>query len=129
MVKIMNDIIKKTEELEKKSKEFGFYWLKADSIMQQIHSEHQEIAELLAEEKIDQERLQEEIGDLLHATISLCYYCGFSSEDTLGKALNKFQKRFDKTKELAIEDGNHDLHGKTEVEMMKYWNMAKVIVG
>jgi uncharacterized protein YabN with tetrapyrrole methylase and pyrophosphatase domain len=129
MVKIMSDIIKKTEELEKKSKEFGFYWLEYDSIMEQIHSEHQEIAELLAEEKIDQKRLQEEIGDLLHATISLCYYCGFSSEETLTKALNKFQKRFDKTKELAIEDGNQNLHDKTKVEMMKYWDMAKRIVG
>ena len=97
--------------------------------MQQIHSECREIDELLPTKESNPERLQEEIGDLLHAAISLCVYCGYDTNITLEQALNKFEKRFHQTKYFAAKDGYSNLHGKNMEEMMKYWKMAKEAVG
>ncbi len=123
----MNDIIKKVEKLENEAKEYGFYWPNSDAVMQQIYSECQEVEELL--DHNNSQRLQEEIGDLLHAAMSLCIYCGYDAEITLTKALNKFEKRFNMTRVFAERDGHSSLHGKTMDEMMKYWKMAKETIG
>ena len=123
----MSDILKKVEILEQQAKQYGFYWPNYDAVMQQIRSEILEVEELLDQK--ESKRLEEEIGDLLHAVISLCFYCGYSTEITLERALNKFEKRFNLTRILAAEDGLQNLHGKDMNEMMKYWKMAKNIVG
>lgn len=123
----MKGVIKKVEKLENEAKEYGFYWPNSDAVMQQIYSECQEVQELL--DQGNSQRLQEEIGDLLHAVMSLCVYCGYDTEITLTQALNKFEKRFNMTKFFAESDGHSNLHGKTMDEMMKYWKMAKEAVG
>jgi uncharacterized protein YabN with tetrapyrrole methylase and pyrophosphatase domain len=122
----MTDLLKKVESLEIQAKEYGFYWHNAEQVMQQIHSECKEIEELLDDRNKQSKELQEEIGDLLHAAISLCVYCGYDSKTTLEQALNKFEKRFIMTKYYAKQDGHNNLHGKTVKEMMKYWDMAKM---
>lgn len=123
----MNDIIKKVEIIEKQAKDYGFYWPNTDAVMQQILSECQEVEELL--DKPKSERLQEEIGDLLHATISLCVFCGYDTKVTLEQALNKFEKRFNMTKVFSQKAGHHNMHGQSMNEMMKYWDMAKKSIG
>lgn len=123
------NIIKKIIEVEKQAKDFGFYWPNTDVIMDQILSECQEIDELLKDKNSSPERLQEEIGDLLHAAFSLSFFCGHNPEITLEEALAKFEKRFIQTKELAQKAGHKTLHGKTMNEMMKYWNQAKKKIG
>ena len=123
------DIIKKIVKVENQAKNFGFYWPNTDVIMDQIHSECQEIDELLKDKNSSPERLQEEIGDLLHAAFSLSVYCGHDPENTLEEALAKFEKRFIQTKNLAQEAGHKNLHGKNMKEMMAYWDKAKKQVG
>jgi uncharacterized protein YabN with tetrapyrrole methylase and pyrophosphatase domain len=123
----MSDILKKVETVEEQAKNYGFYWPNADAVMQQIYSECQEVEELL--DTNSHERLQEEIGDLLHAVLSLCTYCGYDTKITLEQALNKFEKRFNMTKTFAQRAGHQDMHGKNMNEMMKYWDMAKKSIG
>lgn len=123
----MNNIIKKVEIVEHQAKEYGFYWPNADAVMQQILSECEEVEELL--DKNESPELQEEIGDLLHAVISLCVYCGYDTKITLEQALNKFEKRFNMTKVFAQEAGYQNMHGQNMEKMMKYWDMAKRSIG
>lgn len=124
-----DDLIKHLEEVELEAKDYGFYWPDSASVMEQIYSECKEVDELLGNNDSSTERLKEEIGDLMHAVFSLCVFCGFDSKDTLEKALNKFKKRFERTKYFAQEDGNYNLHGKNMEEMMKYWKQAKKDLG
>lgn len=123
----MNNIITKVEIVENEAKEYGFYWPNADAVMQQILSECKEVEELL--DKTKPAELQEEIGDLLHAVISLCVYCGYDTKITLEQALNKFEKRFNMTKVFAQKAGYQNMHGQSMDKMMKYWDMAKRSVG
>ncbi len=124
-----NDLIKHLEIIENQAKDYGFYWPNHKEIMKQIRSECEEVEELLADNNSSPARLQEEIGDLMHAIFSLCVYCGFDSKITLEQALAKFEKRFVMTKSFAEEAGHKNLHGQTMEQMMEYWKKAKEVVG
>lgn len=112
-------------ELEIQAKEYGFSWPDTKSIIKQINSEIIEIEELLQDSNHSKDHLQEEIGDLMHAVFSLCIYCNFNPETTLNQAASKFEKRYNKVKELALQDGLKDLRNKSIEESMRYWQRAK----
>lgn len=74
-------------------------------------------------------KLEEEIGDLLHAVFSLTVFCQLSPKITLEKTLTKFEKRLNAVKQLAKENGLTTLENHTFDELMLYWNKAKELVG
>jgi uncharacterized protein YabN with tetrapyrrole methylase and pyrophosphatase domain len=117
-------LLKQTEELEISAKEFGFYWERIEQLIEQIQSECLEVKE--AWENNDNAHLQEEIGDLIHATISLAVFCQFDPHETLANSLEKFQKRYNHVVHLAKEDGHSDLKQQPMDILMHYWNRAKV---
>jgi diguanylate cyclase (GGDEF)-like protein len=117
------DVLNKLTNLEKQAAEFGFKWELTTQIMQQIQSEVAEIEVHLKDG--DQEKLQEEIGDLLHAVFSLCVFCGFDPEETLANSVNKFERRFEAIQELATEKGLSTLNGMSFQELMMMWDKAK----
>lgn len=126
----MSDVIKKIIDLEKQAKEYGFYWPDSKSVMKQIKSEYDEVSELLFDDYSASlnEDLAEEIGDLLHAVFSLCIFLNFNPDEILDNSVNKFKKRFDLTKKIALEDGHVDMRGKNIQVMMKYWDKAKKVI-
>lgn len=88
------DIFKKLELLEKEAADFGFAWPNENTIIKQVLSECEEIQQELqlsnAERSNLRLKLQEEIGDLLHAAFSLCVFCGFATKETLTKCQARF---------------------------------------
>lgn len=124
-------LLDKAVLLEKEASDFGFEWENHEQIMAQIRSECQEIHEQLTPETraINQQALQEEIGDLLHAAFSLCVFCNFSPKDTLEKTLNKFERRLHAVKAIAAEQGLDTLKGHTFDALMDVWQEAKGRVG
>lgn len=124
------NILEKLTCLENEAENFGFKWENPHQIMAQIQSECVEINEHLdfsePENKI---RLQEEIGDLLHAVFSLCVFCKFDPEETLTNSVDKFERRFNAVKILAQESGLKELSGMSFDELMHFWNKAKNKVG
>lgn len=126
----MSDILDKVTEMEIKAADFGFNWENPQQILEQITSECQEVQEALALHKEDllqksKDELQSEIGDLMHATMSLCVFCNFSIEETLEKNLLKFQKRFAEVVRLAHEAGHTTLQGQSFEKLMEFWQKAK----
>ena len=117
--------------LEEEAFQFGFKWQSSDQIMNQIHSECEEIKEHLDQgiSKSNQAALQEEIGDLLHAVFSLCIFCNFSPRVTLGQTLSKFEKRLRAVKLIAEERELMNLEGLPFDELMHIWDKAKELVG
>jgi len=75
----------------------------------------------------DQNKLQDEIGDLLHAVFSLCVFNGLNPHDTLTRSVEKFERRFNAVQQLAIEDGLSTLQGKSFDDLMTYWDKAKCL--
>lgn len=120
-------IFKKLSILEKEASDFGFAWETTEQLTSQIQSELTEIKAHFNDQ--NKSKLQEEIGDLLHAAFSLCIFCGLDAEQTLKDSVTKFERRFLSVKQLAAKDNLHTLKGKNFKELMLYWDQAKKLVG
>ncbi len=120
-------LLEKITRLEKEAEDFGFKWEKVNQIMAQIHSECDEITVHLNDPASDPDKtkLQEEIGDLLHAVFSLCVFCKLSPQATLEKTLAKFERRLEAVKQIAKAQGLNSLEGRSFDELMGYWEKAK----
>lgn len=119
------DIFERMVASENEASQFGFKWESADQITDQIRSEISEIHVHLKDH--DQTKLQEEIGDLLHAAFSLCVFCQFDPHETLTMSIDKFTRRLQNVKKLANAQGLQSLHGKSFAELMDLWNKAKLM--
>ena len=122
-------ILEKIVTLENEADAFGFRWENASQIIDQIESECQEIREELKTCSNSHEnlKLQEEIGDLFHAVFSLCVFCQFDPETTLGRTTDKFERRLHFVKQIAREEGYSSLEGFSFEDLMKIWSKAKVM--
>jgi uncharacterized protein YabN with tetrapyrrole methylase and pyrophosphatase domain len=110
--------------LEKEACQFGFEWPNETVIIEQVMAECREIKEAI-EKKEMPERIQEEIGDLIHSSISLCLFAGFDVDETLNKINHKFGKRMQAIKKLTHELGLENLKGQSFDFMMELWRKAK----
>lgn len=117
------NILKKLTALEHEASHIGFKWEAAEQIVSQIQSELSEIDVHLKDG--NKEKLQEEIGDLLHAVFSLCVFCQFEPEQTLEYSVDKFERRFKAVKKLAAEQGLTTLQGLPFSQLMEFWDQAK----
>lgn len=106
------------------ARNFGFEWPHKEMIIDQAISECHEIFDAINEGE-PEERVQEEIGDLLHTAISLCIFAGFDVEQTLAKVTTKFAKRMTAMHELAKQRGLSSLSGQSMDFMLELWHEAK----
>ncbi|WP_039376665.1 MazG nucleotide pyrophosphohydrolase domain-containing protein [Parachlamydia acanthamoebae] len=116
-------LFKRIEELEMDAQNFGFYWEHINQLVEQIQSECIEVQE--AWQKNNRQHLQEEIGDLLQAAVSLAVFCKLDPHATLLKSIEKFQKRYAALVALAKEDGHANLQQQSMEVLSHYWEKAK----
>jgi uncharacterized protein YabN with tetrapyrrole methylase and pyrophosphatase domain len=117
-------LLKQVEKQELVAKEFGFYWENLHQLIEQIQNECVEIQDALDKDNIS--HLQEEIGDLIQAAVSLAVFCQFDPCETLSKSIEKFQRRYDTVVQLAQSEGYENLHKQSFEILMDYWNRAKL---
>ena len=70
------------------------------------------------------DKLLNEVGDLLFAIVSLARLSGFSAEEALTLSIENFIERFKRTEQLIIKDGKDMKTLQTE-EVDQYYNEAK----
>lgn len=116
--------LQKIIQSEDDARKFGFDWPNQFMILDQIIDECRDIREEI-DQGGNEEKTQEEIGDLLLASISLCVFSGFNVEETLEKTNNKFSERMRILKELAKSRGLENLHGQPIEHMISLWKEAK----
>lgn len=121
-LKALNDLLM----LEKDARAFGFDWPNEIMIIEQAMDECREIKEAIVNQE-ERERIQEEIGDLLHSVVSLCDFTGFDIEETLVKVNSKFGNRMQAIKQLTYDVGLPNLKGQSFEFMLELWRKAKVI--
>lgn len=110
--------------LEQDAREFGFDWPDHFMILDQIIDECREVREEIDQDS-NREKLQEEIGDLLHSVISLCIFSRFDALETISKTNAKFSKRMQLLKELTKQKGLEDLQGQSIDFMLSLWREVK----
>lgn len=98
----------------------GFDWPDWQGPMAKVQEEIEELQEAMKSD----EGIEEEFGDTVFALVNLARFLKLDPEDSLRKAVHKFQTRFEKMVELALQE-REKLENMTLEEMDVYWERAK----
>lgn len=99
----------------------GFDWPDIEGPIAKVQEELRELQEAMN----SGEGIEEEFGDILFALVNLARFLKLEPEDSLRKAVHKFQNRFEKMAQLSLETGGK-LGNMTLEEMNFYWEKAKI---
>ena len=111
--------------VQERASRVGFDWKSAQDAFLKVKEEIKEIEQLLYKSQ-SQEKLQEEIGDLLFAVVNVIRLLNIDPEITLRETIEKFIQRF-KYIESKITEQNKSLHEVTLDEMESLWKESKRI--
>ncbi|MBU3663687.1 MAG: nucleoside triphosphate pyrophosphohydrolase [Bacteroidetes bacterium] len=114
----------KAYRMQEKAAQVGFDWATSDQVWGKVE---EELGELKAElvQPDNQEKSQQEFGDLLFSLINLARKSSLNPDDALEYTNQKFMKRFMYIEESAKAQGKNLLNMSLE-EMDAIWNEAKL---
>jgi ATP diphosphatase len=111
-------------KLSQKAAKVGFDW---DDIQDVVDKVHEEIEEVLTEARApmqSQDRLEDEIGDVLFAVVNMARKLKVDPEAALRRTNKKFEQRF-RYIEQQIAADNKDITKTPLAELEKHWQAAK----
>jgi tetrapyrrole methylase family protein/MazG family protein len=101
--------LQRAQQIQSRASRVGFDWSEVKDVLAKVEEELAEVKRAL--EAGQEDKLQEEIGDLLFAVVNLSRFQKFQAEQVLHAAVAKFIRRFE-----GVEAGAR-LQGKKMVEM------------
>jgi ATP diphosphatase len=115
-----------SEKIQKRAAHHGFDW---DSVEPVFDKLNEEIGELKSEivMKDNQERIADEMGDILFASVNLSRHLGVNPEQALRDSNQKFISRFKMVEQLLQEDGRQMEECSVDV-LEDYWQKAKKLL-
>lgn len=114
----------RAHKIQKRCSNVGFDWNETAPVLAKVHEEIAEVMEEANRAEIDPQRLEEEIGDLLFATVNLSRHLGSKAEIALQKANDKFEKRFRQV-EAIIADQGLTMPDASLAQMEAAWQQVK----
>ena len=122
----------KAQRTQEKAARVGFDWKDADGPMEKIREETKELEAEIAAVRGDvgrippakQDRVREELGDLLFSVCNLARKLGVDAESSVAGATDKFAARF-RAVEAAAKAKGRDMKDMTLAEMDELWDEAK----
>jgi MazG family protein len=117
----------RAEKLGKRAARVGFDWPDAAAVLDKVREEVGEIAEAIAAKESD-ERIGQEIGDLLFAAAQLARHYRLNPETALREANARFERRFGHVERaLAVQGRTPAEAGMDDLEAL--WGEAKKVEG
>ncbi|TEA27065.1 nucleoside triphosphate pyrophosphohydrolase [Candidatus Schmidhempelia bombi] len=116
----------RAEKIQTRCASVGFDWTQIAPVIDKVKEELQEVMEEINQPNIDQEKLTEEVGDLLFATVNLSRHLGQKAETTLQQANQKFEQRF-RQLETMITRQYGNLQNATLEQMEDAWQQIKLM--
>lgn len=102
----------------------GFDWNTLEPVVAKVYEEIDEVMQEAQQAVIDPGRLEEEMGDLLFATVNLARHLGTQAEMALAKANLKFERRFRQVESIVAHQGFAP--GEASLEVMEAaWQQIK----
>jgi XTP/dITP diphosphohydrolase len=114
----------KAIRMQDKARGVGFDWDHKDQVWEKTLEELQEFKEEIDKPIENQNRLEDEFGDILFSLVNLARFYNINPDDALEKTNRKFKHRFTKM-EKAIKSDNRSLSDMPLEEMEEYWQRAK----
>lgn len=120
----------RARELQTCAARTGFDWPDPSAVVAKLYEEVDEVMEEFGavhrdpEDTAAQQRLEEEIGDLLFVVANLARHAKVGTDSAIRRANAKFECRFRLMETLAHADG-HSLKTLALERQEHYWNQAK----
>jgi MazG family protein len=111
-------------KLHKRASRIGFDWKRAADVLQKLDEEVEELR-VEIENDAPQERITDEIGDLLFVTTILARHSGVDPESALRHANAKFERRFRRMEAFCRAQGQ-DIKDLTLQQQDALWDRVKV---
>ncbi len=108
--------------LQEKTAQVGFDWSSLPPVWDKVQEEMEELRE--AWKAKDQERMTEEMGDLLFSVVNLSRFLQVNPEIALHRTIQKFLERFHQMENLLHSQGK-SLPESTLAEMDAAWEQVK----
>ncbi|HAR84616.1 nucleotide pyrophosphohydrolase [Clostridium sulfidigenes] len=112
----------RAEKVQKKAGKVGFDWDDVEPAMEKVIEELQEIKDVY--KNSDVSKIQEEVGDLIFATVNIARLLDIDPEFAVNYTIDKFIKRFQFIEESGIKKGV-DMKEMTLEEMETLWSESK----
>ena len=110
-------------KLQRRAARVGFDWPEVKPVLEKVHEEMDELkAEMLAGS--EQDRLEEELGDMLFSMVNLARHLNIEPEAALRRANRKFEDRF-RTVEAEISAEGKSLDACSLEQLETAWQHAK----
>lgn len=116
----------RANKLQKRCAKVGFDWQNPDHVYLKVEEELQEVHEEIKRTPHQPEKLAEELGDLLFATVNLCRHHHVDAETALRNANVKFENRFKGIEKLLKAQGK-SLSDCSLGELDFLWNEIKTM--
>jgi tetrapyrrole methylase family protein/MazG family protein len=107
-------------KVQRRAAGWGFVWRSIDGAVDALREEVEELAATTG----DAEHAEEEVGDVLFATVSLARKLGVDAESALRRTVRSFAERYERFVELAAERGI-DVESADEGELRSLFREAR----
>lgn len=115
----------RAQKIQSKAKKAGFDWDDISGAYEALGKEIEELKE--AEKSGDENKITDELGDVLFSVVNISRFLGVDSEEALTKSNNKFIERYLIVERLARER-EIDMQSSSIEELDKLWDEAKEII-
>lgn len=115
----------KAHKIQKRCANVGFDWTTLGPVLEKVYEEIDEVMFEATQAVIDQDKLGEEIGDMLFATVNLSRHLGHKAEGALQAANKKFERRFRQVEQI-IQHRGLKMEDATLEQMEAAWQQVKV---
>lgn len=96
--------LSKANKLQKRAAKVGFDWDSLGPVVGKVEEEIEEAMEEALQVNVDQDRLEEELGDMMFAMVNMVRHLGHDPEAALTKANLKFMRRFNQIEQKVAHN-------------------------
>ena len=112
----------KAMRLQEKAKQVGFEWEHREQVWEKVKEEEAELGEAITSG--DQDKMEEEFGDLVFSLVNFARFLNIDAENALERTNKKFIQRFTQMEEKALS-AEKNLNHLSLNEMHAIWNDIK----